>query len=404
VSLLLFWSSVAVISYTYVVYPVLIVVRGRLAPRPYRCEDVEPTITVVIAAHNEADVIGARLDNLLACDYPRTRREILVASDGSDDATVEIAGRYADAGVRVLDLPRGGKVAALNAACRVASGEVLVFTDANTVFATDSLRAIVRPLADPRVGGVAGDQRYLTDPEDLGTGSGERQYWDLDRRLKVAQSRAGSVISATGALYALRRELYQPIPAGVTDDFHASTAAVAHGYRLVFATDAAAYEAAAPSAMLEFGRKVRVITQGLRAIAVRRSLLDPRRTGFYAVQLWSHKVLRRVMVVPLLALLVSAPLSFGRGLAYQVATVGQAAVYLAALVGIVWSATRWRLPRPFALPMYFVLVNAACLAAMINLARGRRIDRWQPQRTTSDREQTGGIAVSGLGERSGPPG
>ncbi|HET9457001.1 MAG TPA: glycosyltransferase, partial [Candidatus Limnocylindrales bacterium] len=178
---ILFWASGALVAFTYVGAPLLIVARGALRPRPVKAAPIEPPVTVVIAARNEAGSIGDRLANLAAIDYPADCLEVIVASDGSDDETVAIA-RAAATGrrVTVLDLERVGKADALNAAVARATGEVVVFTDANTRFAADALRAIVRPLADPEVGGVAGNQVYTTDSVTTAE-TGERTYWDFDR-------------------------------------------------------------------------------------------------------------------------------------------------------------------------------------------------------------------------------
>jgi cellulose synthase/poly-beta-1,6-N-acetylglucosamine synthase-like glycosyltransferase len=376
-----FWSAIAAVSYVYVGFPLLVMARG-LVPRAYHPGTVYPTVSVLVAARNEEEVIAARIENLLASDYPREQLEIIFASDASDDGTDAIVRGYEGSNVRLFSLPRGGKAVALNTVAPRAAGEVLVFTDANTVFAPGTIAALVRPFADPAIGGVAGDQRYLSEGQRPGAAAGERSYWSLDRLLKRAQSRAGSVISATGALYAVRRVLYEPIPHAVMDDFFVSTGVIAQGQRLVFEEDAVCYETAAPSASLEFGRKVRIITQGLRAVWARRALLNVRRTGFYAVQLFSHKVLRRLAFVPLAALAVTAPLLWTHGALYRSAAVAQGLLYVAAGVGALWA--RWgdaaTLPRVLSLPLYFGMVNVACLVSVINLLRGRRIDRWEPQR------------------------
>jgi GT2 family glycosyltransferase len=334
-----------------------------------------------MAAHNEAAAIGPRLDNLVALDYPVDRLEIIVASDGSVDATVEIVGRYRPNGVRVLALDRVGKAEALNAAVAEARGDVLVFTDANTMFEPGALRALVAPFADPQVGGAAGDQRYLPSSGQASEAGGERRYWDFDRRIKLAESVAGSTVAATGAIYAIRRELFEPVRAGVTDDFITSTAVVAQGRRLVFVPDAAAWEPVAPSNRLEYRRKVRIMTRGLRGVAARRALLDPRRTGFYAVQLASHKVLRRLMAVPLLVVAVGAPLLWGQGAFYQLATIGAAGVAGLGTIGLGAPRSRVGRHRLAALAAFFLLVNVASLEAIWNLLTGRRIDRWEPRRT-----------------------
>ena len=277
-----FWGAGATIVATYAVFPVGLLVRGALMRRPVRSAAIEPSVSIIIAARNEAADIGRRLENLAALDYPRDRLEVVIASDGSEDATAAIVARWAERGVRLLDLPRVGKADALNAAVAASTGEILVFSDANSMFAPDAVRALVRRFADPEVGGVAGDQRYEAAATGDALAEGERGYWDLDRLLKIAESRAGNVVSATGAIYAIRRSLFRPVATGVTDDFYTSVQVVAQGRRLVFARDAVAFEPPAKSGGDEFGRKVRIMTRGLRGTILMRELLDPRRHGFYA--------------------------------------------------------------------------------------------------------------------------
>ncbi|MGH2427408.1 MAG: glycosyltransferase [Candidatus Limnocylindria bacterium] len=377
----LFWSALATIVYTYLIFPVVVFARALLRPRPYRSAPITPSITVIVAAHNEEASIGAKLTNLLALDYPRDCLEIVVASDGSDDETETVVRRFEPEGVRLVAMPRVGKAAALNAAVDVARGEILVFSDANSIFAPHALRALTRPLADPSVGGVAGDQVYRADGPSA-YGEGERSYWSFDRLLKRAESRAGSAISATGAIYAIRRSAFSPVPSGVTDDFATSTAVVAQGYRLVFAHDAVAYEAVAPSSQHEFDRKVRVMTRGLRGILVRRSLLDPLRYGFYAVQLASHKLLRRLVAVPLVLLAVASPILWRRGIIYRAMTIGQVAFYVLGVAGLAAGRGRLGRSRLLALPAFFILVNAAALRAALNLVLGRQVDRWETNRSS----------------------
>lgn len=377
----LFWGAVAAIVHTYVVFPVVVLARGRLRARPHDEAEVTPAVSIVIAAHNEAADIGAKLESLLGLDYPADRLELIVASDGSDDGTEEVVAGYAERGVRLVRLPRSGKASALNAGVAEAGGEVLVFTDANSRFEPGALRALVRPFADPGVGGVAGDQRYLAG--DSSSGAGERRYWDLDRMLKQGESRAGHVISATGAIYAVRRRLFAPVVDGVTDDFATSTAVIARGYRLVFAPDAVAWEPVAASTEAEWSRKVRVMTRGLRAVALRRGLLRPDRHGFYAYQLLTHKVLRRLMALPLTAIAVSSPFLWRRGRLYRLAVAGQAAGYGLAAAGLLAPRSRVGRARPATLAGYFCMVNAAGATAAWNVVRGHRIDRWEPQRSTA---------------------
>jgi cellulose synthase/poly-beta-1,6-N-acetylglucosamine synthase-like glycosyltransferase len=386
-SALLFWLATGLIGYTYVGFPLLVMFRARLRPRPHATADVTPSASVVIAAHEEEASIGARVDNLLAVDYPPERLEIVIASDGSTDRTVAEA-RRDDPRVRVLDLPRTGKASALNAAVAASTGEILVFSDANTAYAPDAIRQLVRSFADPDVGGVAGNQVYLKalpgmplDASDAtAIGAGERSYWDFDRVLKDAESLGGSVISATGAIYAIRRELFRDVPDGVTDDFMTSTRVIAAGRRLVFEPKAVALEPVAGSSRSEYKRKVRIMTRGLRGVAMARGLLDPRRYGFYAVQLFTHKVLRRLMAIPLLVIAATSLTLWENGPIYRVAMLGQVLVYGLGAIGLGLRGHRAGRRPWFSLPAFFVLVNIASLHAAWNLVSGRRIDRWQPAR------------------------
>jgi glycosyltransferase involved in cell wall biosynthesis len=376
----LFWSAIATLLSTYLLFPLLVLLRALLRSRPHLADDITPPLTMIIAAHNEATSIRAKLENILSLQYPADRLEVVIASDGSDDRTEEIVRSFEDRSVRLLSLPRRGKAAALNAAADVAIGDILVFSDANSIYASDALRALVRPFADPLVGGVAGDQRYVADGDAGAVAAGEQRYWDFDRILKAAESRAGNVISATGAIYAVRRSLFRPVPDGVTDDFFTSTGVVAQGYRLVFAPEAVAFEPVAGTAELEFGRKVRVITRGLRGVVLRRELLHPRSHGFYSVQLLGHKLLRRLMVFPLAVAASTSPLLWRHGRIYRLATVLQGAVYGLGAAGILLARRPLGRRKALVLPAFFCFVNIAALKATWNLVRGRRIDRWEPRR------------------------
>jgi cellulose synthase/poly-beta-1,6-N-acetylglucosamine synthase-like glycosyltransferase len=320
VSRAIFVVASGLVGYTYVLFPGLVLLRARLRPRPHLSAPITPPVSVIVAARNEARSIGAKLDNLLNLDYPQDRLQVVVAADGCDDGT--------DAAAR----GRG-----------VATGEILAFSDANSLYARNALRALVAPFADPDVGAVAGDQRYLADHAEAAVATGERLYWDLDRAIKRAESRGGNAVSATGAIYAVRRELFSRVPPGVTDDFATSTAVIAHGKR--------------------------------------RELLDPRRYGFYALQLLSHKVLRRLMALPLAALALTAAVEARRSRAFRALAAAQGVLYgLGTASLFLRRGGGWR-SRVIALPAYFCLVNGASLAALWNVVRRREIDRWEPRRS-----------------------
>jgi glycosyltransferase involved in cell wall biosynthesis len=385
---LLFAWALATVLYTYVVFPLLVLARAALRPRPHHEADILPSVTVVIAAHNEEASIGQKLENVLGLDYPRDQLQVVVASDGSDDGTEEIVRGFEDRGVRLLGLPRVGKAAALNAAVAAAKSDILVFSDANSMYAPDAIKMLVRPFADPEVGGVAGNQRYVAVADADAIASGEQRYWDFDRMLKDAESRGGNVISATGAIYAIRRELFADVPADVTDDFVTSTRVIAQGYRLVFAPGAVAYEPVAKSGGLEFDRKVRIMTRGLTGVVVMRRLLDPRAHGFYAVQLFTHKVLRRLMAVPLLLVALGGASLWRRGAVYRVATLAQAVVYGLGALGLLLPGRPLARKKPVVLATFFCFANLASLKAASNLLRGRRNAHWEPRRSETGPETT----------------
>ncbi len=374
-------TCLAGILIPFVLYPLVLWLHAVVAPAPVAEADVTPKVDLLIAAHDEQASIAARLENALSLDYPRDRLTIWVASDGSSDATVEIARRFEPRGVRVLDLPRGGKAAALIAAVeasRDSGASVLAFSDANSDWRRDALRQLVRPMADESVGGVAGDQRYVASDRSADGAVGERSYWSFDRQLKRWQTRAGNAISATGAIYAIRRELFEPPPPDATDDFMISTGVIAQGRRLVFAEEAVAFEPPAEASGGEFRRKVRIITRGLRAVGYRRALLRPSRTGFYAIELLLHKLWRRLTWIPLLLLVLAAPVAFAAALPLALASLGAAAAVALGALGLARPALA-RL-RIVSVASYLVMVNAACAWATLNALRGHRVARWDTER------------------------
>ena len=381
--LILFWICLGLIAYTYVLFPILIIIRGWVWPRPYKSEEMKPLplMSVIIAAYNEEKSIGEKLENVFSLDYPHDRLEVVIASDGSTDRTDEVIKNFEGSGIKLLSLPRQGKASALNAAVSASNGEILVFSDANSIYKADALRALIRPFADPIVGGVAGNQSYLKKIGKSSVGVGERSYWSFDRLMKESESKAGSTISATGAIYAIRRSLFQNVMEGVTDDFYTSTGVISQGLRLVFAADAIAFEHPASTSKVEFGRKVRIITRGLRAIFIARSeLLNPFRFGFYAIQLFSHKVLRRLIVFPLLLLFFVTPFLWTTHLFYKFMMLGQLAFYSLGALGLLLNGTRLGRLKILTIPFYFCLVNAAVVVATVNISQGRQIKRWEPQR------------------------
>lgn len=379
----LFWLAASVVFYTYVGFPLVVLLRAHFRPNRPRSADVTPRVSLIIVAHNEARVIRRKLHNVLSLDYPKDRIEVIVASDGSDDGTNEIVAEYQDKGIVLAALPRRGKIPALNEAVPRARGEILVFSDANSMYVPGALRALVRPFADPRVGGVAGDQRYVKEGVVNSATGGERAYWSIDRTLKRWESRAGSVTSATGAIYAIRRGFFKPLPGGVCDDAIISYRVMAQGSRMVFEPRAIAYEHVAPSENAEFRRKIRVCARGLRALKEAPGLLNPFRYGFYAVQLLSHKLLRWLAVWPLAIVFLTSLRLRAVGGFYELLAVLQSAFYGLAAFTFLFRRNEFiagRVMRVLTIPFYFCLANLAFLAAQIEFFRGQCIDSWEVRR------------------------
>ncbi len=377
---LVFWGCAAALAYTYVGFGVLAAIWGTLRPRRVRQEPIYPTVSVVIAAYNEQNVIEKKIENLLALDYPHEALEIIVASDGSDDRTVELVRKHVSERVLLLALPRRGKIHALEDAVAQAQGEILVFSDANTFLDPQAVSMLVRNFADPDVGGVCGNQLYEKDGCSDSSGQGESIYWTYDKWLKAKQTHTGSIVSADGAIYAVRRQLFRmPESAAVTDDFAISTAIVAQGARLVYEPEALAFEKPAGAADREFRRKVRLMTRGMRGVLLRHALLNPFRFGFYSIVLFSHKVVRRLAPIFLILLFMSNLALSAHASFYAIAAMLQASFYVLAGLGYLLRAHRLGRIKLVSIPFFYCLANAAALVALHKVSRGERIERWQPQ-------------------------
>jgi cellulose synthase/poly-beta-1,6-N-acetylglucosamine synthase-like glycosyltransferase len=351
------WGSLALIAWTHVGYPA---VAGLLAARR---RDVAPSgelpsVTLVIAAHNEERVMRARLENALALDYPPDRLQVAVTLDGSTDSTRTIAESFG--GVLVLDNPRRGKIAAQNAAVRATSSDIVAFSDANSAWEPDALRRLVARFADPGVGYVCGRLR-LVDPESGQTVEG--QYWRYELWLRDQESRLGSITAGNGAIYAVRRSAYPELPAEHSHDIGLPFRLARAGLRSVYEPAAVASEPAAPTTSAEWERKVRMLSRSWYDV-LRGGMLDPRGlpVGYY-LALLSHRLLRYgtgpLHVVLLATALVLAPRDRGA----RVLTAGHAAWLTLALAGRSGAPPR----RLSALAWYYLAVTAASLAGLMRM-------------------------------------
>ena len=364
-----FWVAAGLLVYAQAGYAVLLAalaaVRGRRPPPP---PGDPPSVSLIVAAYREREVIAAKVADALALDYPRDRLEVIVACDGADGATVERA-RAAGADL-VLELPRAGKTAAQNAAVRRARGSVLAFSDANARWRPDALRALVAPFADADVAYVCGSLELL----DEGGTNQEGLYWRYETALRALESRVVSVTAGNGAIYAVRRAAYLELDAASSHDLAFPFMMVKRGRRAVFAPEARATERPVPSIEGEFARKRRMMRRGW-PIVLRGGMLSPRGYGVaYSLMIASHRVLRYATpFLHLIALAANVALvAIGSGPLYVVTLALQAALLAAALLAPL-------LPlRPLLLARYYVLTTASPAAGLWDWLRRGALPAWDP--------------------------
>ena len=374
-----FWAALLLVVYTYLIYPVLLwlLAAGRKMPE-YAPLSEWPAASLIIAAHNEEATLRAKLENALAMDYPAEQLDIIVVSDASTDGTDHIAAEFAERGVRLhRQEARGGKTEAQNAGVRLARGQFLAFSDANSMYAPSALKRLLAPFADERIGCVCGELQYA-NPDEQGAGKGEGLYWRYEQFLKRRESLLSSTLGANGAIYALRRELFVELRGDIISDFVAPLHAWQRGFRIAYEPTAVATEYSSVRFGDEFHRRRRIVSRSLYGLWTEVAVLNPFAHFFFAFQMFSHKLLRWLVPVWLLVVLaVNIPLAasqyYGLLLALQVAFYGLAAL---GLLLPEWLGRYWL----FYVPAYFTATNLGTLLGLLSFLTGRRHRVWQPAR------------------------
>jgi cellulose synthase/poly-beta-1,6-N-acetylglucosamine synthase-like glycosyltransferase len=385
--------SLTVLGYVYVGYPVLLqlLVRLRGARRVHQ-EDVTPPLSLVISAYNEHAVIRRKLENAVALVYPREALEIVVVSDASDDGTDAIVGEFADRGVRLIRQPeRRGKTAGLNRTVPALKGDIVVFSDANAIYEPDALLKLARNFADPAVGCVTGEARYLAGGQTAAD-VGERVYWDYEIRIKRMETALGSMVGGDGAIYAIRRTLWRELPENAINDFLNPLQIVEAGWRGVYEPAAICYEETAGAVRSEYRRRVRIVSRSWRAVFQARGVLNPLRVGLFAWCLVSHKMLRWLSGVFVTLALISAAALVVEQLQERPA-IALGAITLGAGALALTHGGR----RLVAMTTYFSTIYAASVVGVVKGSFGQVSGVWStPRQTGSVVGRRGALVPVGL--------
>ncbi len=378
---MLFWLSLAMVVYIYVGYPVVIKL---IAARPKTiASDVahQPTVSILIAAFNEEKEIENTIRNKLALDYPQDKLEIIVVSDESEDRTDEIVENIAkDSAISiklVRQIPRKGKTSGLNLIVPEAMGEIIVFSDANSLYAPNALSELVKNFADMKVGYVTGKMVYTSEDGSL-VGDGCSSYMKYENWLREQETKVGSIVGVDGGVDAMRRELYETLNADQLPDFVQPLKVAEKDYRVIYEPSALLKEEALDDPGREYSMRVRVSLRALWALHDMRQLLNPLKHGVFSFQLISHKLLRYLAFIPLIWAFMANCFILDEGAIYVLAFLGQIAFYGLAYKGK-QSTTDENAPVYYTLPYYFTLLNVACLHASWRYIKGEKQVIWKPR-------------------------
>lgn len=380
-------SIIGVVLYAYAGYPFVLYVLGLFRGRRIRRdESYNPRVILIISAHNEERIIREKIENSLALDFPKDKLKIVVASDGSNDRTNEIAREYEGHGVVLKAFERReGKSATLNRAVLGLEGDVLVFSDANAFYREDAIRMLVRNLADDDIGCVVGKLVYLSNHSYVG--KGESLYWRYESFLNGLESRVKSVLVGTGTIFAIRRELFFPLAKDVANDFQLPAEVASRGYGVVYEGGAVAYEKSTFFFREEFARKRRIIVRGLTGF---RALRGSFGGAFRIFQFISRKLIRW-SVGPLMPVLYAANALLLADPIFRALFVLQNVFYVLAIAGALLRRGGVQSKILF-IPFYFVMVNAASFAAIVTYLGGNRLASWEKAETTRDTDEHAGFA------------
>lgn len=376
----IFWLSIIWTVYTYFGYLVILIIISKFNKKPKIIKDKDfiPSVSLIAAAHNEEKVIRRKIEESLNLDYPKEKLEIIIASDGSTDRTDQIVNDFAGRGVVLVQQDKHrGKTAVQNLAVLKARGEILVFSDATTIFKEDALKKLVRNFKDPIVGCVGGEEHFLKSQETISKEASF--YWRYERFLRRKESDFNTLIGVSGCIFAIRRRFYEPLEDSLGEDFTLPLKVASKGFRVVYEKEAIGYEEAAMDTKTELARKTRIVSRGINALFKMRHLLNPFKYPSLSFQLISHKIFRWFAPIFMLSLFFSSLFLLGVNRFFFVMGMCQVIFYILATVGFFLKNHKYS-PKFVRLIYHFCIVNIAGIWGMINFLKGERKVIWQPIR------------------------
>lgn len=369
------WIAIAAIFYIYAGYPLTIIILAGLMATPVKKANITPTVSIIIAAHNEEKHIRKKIENTLSLDYPREKLEIIISSDASTDMTNEIVKQYSDYGIRLVGLEkRSGKTKAQNRALELAKGDILFFSDATTIYPSNAVKKLVRNFFDPQVGCVTGQVTFPDLARNL-TGKGLKARLNYEIYFRNKLSDIYSMLGATGCIYATRRELCEPLRADLVSDLAAPLKVLEKGRRTVYECEALALVDRPTLAKSEFARRSRMVLRGFRTLFYMKHLSNPFRYGFFVSSMYIHRLIRW-LAPTLLLLILFSNMFLLRHEFYQVTLLLQLGFYITALLGFIFEMQGYGI-KVFSIPFYFCLTNAAAFSGLVRYLLGEKGQVWE---------------------------
>jgi len=378
----IFWFNFGLIVYIYFGYPLTIAILAKMTKKaPINRADITPLVSLLIPAYNEEKVIKDKLENSLSLDYPKAKLEIIVISDCSNDKTDEIVGEFRRSGIKLIRQDkRQGKIAALNRAVPEAKGEIIVFTDANSMYKKDAVKKLVRNFNDERVGCVCGELKYTTQGVIASSAeAGESLYWRYERFIKIQESRLHSLLIANGSIYAIRKEFFLPIDEALADDFANPMRIARKGLSVIYEPEAVTVEKASNLLKEQFRQKVRIMTQGYKAsFGLKKEIFS---SGFLRIfEFFFHKFLRWFVPFFLIIIFISNLFLLVQSF-YKIIFISQFIFYGLALFGHLFMRQQ-NLAKVFYVPTYFCMVNLASLIGVLNFFTSTQRVTWAKSKST----------------------